>query len=250
MTPTEFELLTKKLFSERLKNEFGYDIPVDHEKSFTSLAGNTYKVDISYSFKLFDIDYLTLVECKYWNSSVSREKVGYFKSVLDELKAHKGVIVTTRGFQSGAITYAQSQNIALIKITNDKYFDTWSHFDGAIDLLSDKLNKGKPLNPNESYTSFGLFTPQKSVSEFIANHYGKDLVAFLENDFSPDILDDPNADINPIIKEQILKMPDNWYNDYVRYETAGLNYKMKNEPEIRLINMTLYLLKMGQKSSQ
>jgi hypothetical protein len=249
MTATEFEKITQQLFSERLKKEFGYKIPVHHQQKYTSSAGNAYKIDLSYTFTLFDIKYLTLIECKYWNHSVTREKVGYFKSILDELKVHKGIIVTTKGFQSGAITYAQSQNIGLVKITNDKYFDTWSHFDGAIDLLSDKINKGKPLNPKESYTSFGLFTPQISVSEFISAHYGKDIVTFLDNDFNPEMIDDSNAELNPIIKEQLLKIPDDWYRDYYRYETAGLHYKMKNEPELRIIYMTLHLLKLEQQSN-
>lgn len=234
MTPKEFELLTKKLFTDRLKKEFGFDIAIDHQRSFKTLGGN-YKIDLSYSFSLFEQTYLTLVECKYWNSSVSREKVGYFKSILDEVGAHKGVIVTTRGFQTGAITYAQRHNIGLIKITNDKYFDTWSHIDGAIELLSDKINKGKPLNPDESYTSFGLFTPQVSINQFIANQYGKDLLKVLD--------DEPDAEINPDILSQLLKIPDDWYNDYISYETAGLHYKMKNERELRLLNITLFLLR-------
>lgn len=248
MTAVEFEKLAKKLFAKRLKKEFGCKIPVHHQKSYTSSAGNTYKVDIAYSFTLFDIQYLTLVECKYWNSSVTREKVGYFKSVLDELKANKGIIVTTRGFQSGAITYAQSQNIGLIKISNDKYFDTWSHFDGAIDLLSDKINKGKPLNPKEDYTSFGLFTPHIDVIDFIATRYGKDIAKFLKDDFNPEMLDRPKIKLTPPIKRQLLQIPDNWYQEYSLCETAGLAYKLKNEPELRIINMTLFLLKWALKS--
>jgi len=243
MTATEFEIITQKLFAKRLKKEFGYDIPVHHQKRYTSLAGNSYKIDVSYSFSLFDMNYLTLIECKYWNSSITREKIGYFKSILDELKAHKGIVVTTKGFQKGAITYAQSQNIGLVKITNDKYFDTWSHFDGAINLLSEKINKGKPLNPKESYTSFGLFSSQMNVYEYLANHYGKDVVLFLVKDFHPEMLDKENFELNTIVKKQLLKIPDDWYKDYYRLGTAGLNYKMKDEPELRVLNITLLSLK-------
>lgn len=250
MTATEFEKLTQKLFAERLKGEFGFDIPVDHLRKFTSTSGNSYKMDLSYSFKILDMTYLTLVECKYWKSSVTREKVGYFKSIMDELKAQKGIIVTTKGFQSGAVTYAQTQNIGLVKITNDMYFEEWAHFDGALDLLSDKINKGKPFLPNEKYTSIGLFTAQTPLSDFIAKKYGDNVIKFLENDFDPGDLDDPNFDLSSELKQQLLNIPDNWYEDYVRSETAGLHYKMKNEPELRILNMTLLMLKWALQNNR
>ena len=195
------------------------------------------------------MNYLTLVECKYWDSSVTREKVGYFKSILDDLKAHKGIIVTTKGFQKGAISYAQSQNIGLIKITNDMYFETYSHFDGAIDLLSEKINKGKTFDPLENYTSIGLFTPQTTIHQYIATHYGKELAAFLENDFDPGNLDDTDIEMSSIVKDQLLKVPDDWFKEYDRYETAGLNYKLKNEPEVRILNIAIFLLKLLQRES-
>lgn len=249
MTPTEFELLAQRLFAEKLKNEFGYAIPVEHQRTFKSLSGNTYNIDLSYTFKVFDINYHTLVECKYWNSSVTREKVGYFKSILDDIKAHKGILVTTKGFQKGAITYAQSQNIGLVKITNDRYFETYSHFDGAINLLGEKINKGKAFNPLESYTSIGLFTPQITVQQFIATHYGKDLTDFLEKDFDPGSLDDDKIEMSSLVRNQLRRIPDIWYKEYERYETAGLNYKLKNEPEIRILNLSIFLLKWHLKET-
>jgi restriction endonuclease Mrr len=141
MTPTEFEILVKNLFEDRLKAQFGYKIPVEHLKKFTSAAGNVYEIDLSYQFNLFDMSYLTLVECKHWDSHVTREKVGYLQSIMDELKAHKGIVVTTKGFQNGAIEYAQSNNIGLIKVTNDNSFETFSHFDGHASEAQEILEK-------------------------------------------------------------------------------------------------------------
>ncbi len=243
MTPTEFEILTQKLFAKRLKKEFGYDIPVHHQKEYISLTGNTYKIDVSYSFTLFDIDYLTFVECKYWDSFVTREKVGYFKSILDDLKIHKGILITTKGFQSGAVTYAQTQNIGLIKVTNDKYFETYSPADGGIDKLSEMLIHEDVLDSDSSYTTVGLFTPSNNILDFISKNYGQELAHFLEKEFSPDSLDNPTFELNPKVKEKIFNVPKNWYKDYTNFETCGLNYKLKNESELRILNMTMFLLK-------
>lgn len=243
MTPTDFEILTQILLAKRLRKAFGYDIPVCHLKTFTSLTGNKYEIDLSYSFTLFDINYLTLVECKNWDSFVTREKIGYFKSIIDDLKAHKGLIITTKGFQRGAINYAQSQNIGLIKIINDKNFKAYSHADGGLALIDDFLIKEDTLNENLSHISFGLFFPCQKVNEFIRVHYGKDLADFLEKDYSPKILDNPSPYIKPIVRVQLLEIPETWYKDYILYETAGLNYKIQNEPELRLYNITISLLK-------
>lgn len=246
MTPTEFEILTQRLIANKLKQEFGFDIPVDHLRTFTSLTGNTYEIDISYTFSLFDINYVTLVECKHWNSYVTRGKIGYFKSIIDDLKAHKGIIVTTNGFQKGAIAYAKSQNIGLIKITNDKYFEINSHFDGGLALIDELLMREDIFNETISHTSVGLFSPESNIYDFIRIHYGAELADFLENDFSLDILDDHYPEINPIVMEQLRKIPDTWYDNYIRFETAGLNYKIQNEPELRIANRIISLLKLGQ----
>src|SRR5258705_605132 len=246
MTATEFEILTQKLFIGRLKKEFGYDIPVDHQRTFTSLTGNTYKIDVSYSFKLFDIDYLTLVECKYWDSYVTREKIGYFKAILDDLKAHKGIIVTSKGFQSGAVTYAKSQKIGLVKITNNRYFETYSHVDGGLDLLENFLIREEALNAKDKFTSLGLFFPDSNINDFIRVHYGPELADFLENELSPQNLNNLNIDIKTLVRKVLENLPDSWYEDYTLYETAGLNYKLINEPELRLLNIALHLLKAEQ----
>lgn len=110
-------------------------------------------------------------------------------------------MVTTRAFQSGAITYAQKHNIGLVKVTNDDYFEQWSHFDGALKLLGEKMKKGKALNPNEYYTSFGIFTPKVDLDSYISMQYGKELF---------DILDDkPGAEITPEILTKLLAIPEN-----------------------------------------
>lgn len=244
MTPTEFEMFTQKLFAKRLKKEFGYDIPVHHQKRYTSLTGNTYQIDISYSFTLFDIEYLTFVECKYWDSFVTREKVGYFKSILDDLKIHKGILITTKGFQSGAITYAQSQNIGLIKVTNNEYFELYSHADGGIAKLSEILTLEDILDYDQIYTTIGLFTPSNSILNFISENYGQELAYFLGNEFLPESLDDSTFKLSPIIEEQLLNVPQNWSKDYINFETCGLNYKLKNEAELRILNIIIFMLKI------
>jgi hypothetical protein len=250
MTPTDFELLTQRLLTDKLKENFGRDILVDHKRKFASLTGNTYEIDVSYSYSTFGIDYLNLGECKYWDSYVTREKVGYFKAILDDLKAHKGIVFTTKGFQSGAITFAKTHGIGLIKITNDNYFEVHAHFDGGLNKIEEILNADEVLSDKASRYDVGIFYPQTNPYDFIRIHYGADLANYLENEYSPDILDDITYDINPRVRQQIMELPDSWYEQYYISETGGLCYKLQNEPELRILNKTLHLLKLGIMSNR
>lgn len=205
-----------------MKENFGQDIQVYHKKKFTSLTCNTYEIDLSYSYSSFDINYLTLVECKYWDSYVTREKIGYFKAIMDDLKCQKGIVFTTKGFQSGAITFAKTHGIGLIKITYDNYFEVYSHADGGFDIINEMLISEDEFNDKSAYTSIGMFYPETNPVDFIRIHYGLDLANYLENDFSPDMLDDIKYDITPIVRQQLHDLPDNWYEKYYLTETAGL----------------------------
>ena len=102
------------------------------------------------------------------------------------------------------------------------YFETYSHFDGGIDLLSEKINRGKPFNPTENHTSIGIFTPQRSLDQYIATYFGKELMEFLQNDFDPGSLDDNHIEMSPVIRDQLLKIPIDWFRGYDLYKTAGL----------------------------
>ncbi len=69
---------------------------------------------------MLGIDYLTLVECKCWNQRVGRDKVAALKAALDDIGAQQAIVVSTVGFQKGAIRYAKSKKIALFLIQNNK----------------------------------------------------------------------------------------------------------------------------------
>ena len=57
-----------------------------------------------------------LCECKQYTSSVSREKVAVLHDKIESIGAHKGILLATSDFQSGAIQYAKAHGIALITV--------------------------------------------------------------------------------------------------------------------------------------
>lgn len=55
-----------------------------------------------------------LVECKFWKRAVPQEVVHAFRTVMADVGAHRGFIVSSRGFQEGAFEAAANTNIDLV----------------------------------------------------------------------------------------------------------------------------------------
>jgi len=60
--------------------------------------------------------YLVIVECKHLNRPIERTIVDALANSVRELNASKGVIFTTKGFQSGAVSAAKAYGIELYKV--------------------------------------------------------------------------------------------------------------------------------------
>ena len=62
-------------------------------------------------------DYLTIIECKYRESSpIDQEEVGKLAFVKTSLRASKAILVTNKGFTSGARAVATAEKIALLVV--------------------------------------------------------------------------------------------------------------------------------------
>jgi hypothetical protein len=62
--------------------------------------------------------YKTLIECKFLTSKVDGDVVDKLAAAIEDLKANKGAIITTVGYEAGAIAYAKSKNIDIFLIRN------------------------------------------------------------------------------------------------------------------------------------
>lgn len=74
----------------------------------------THAVDVYATFTRSGIRCSWVIECKLWNSRVTKEKVLALKSIIDDVGADRGIIVSEEGFQSGAQDAAQGTNITLV----------------------------------------------------------------------------------------------------------------------------------------
>jgi len=115
-SPEEFEVRVV----EWLKQEFGAEnlrqVTVEHQAERESEAGIRCKLDALVSVRLAGMDYVTVVECKHQGRPVEGEVVDALAKKVERY-GHKGLLVSTGGFQRGALQRAEVEKIALVHMT-------------------------------------------------------------------------------------------------------------------------------------
>ncbi len=77
---------------------------------------NGRQFDVTVRFKAGLYNYLTVIECKNYTNSVPVRDVEAFITKSNDVNADKSVIVSSNGFQSGAIQVAEKHKVALVTL--------------------------------------------------------------------------------------------------------------------------------------
>ncbi len=93
---------------------------VYHQKVYRGrISQRDIKIDVSFDYNVAGANLLFLVECKCYNHSGPVDDVEEFHSKIDDIGAHKGIMVTAVGFQDGTIKTAKGRGIALALLTRE-----------------------------------------------------------------------------------------------------------------------------------
>ncbi|WP_376091565.1 restriction endonuclease [Roseomonas sp. CCTCC AB2023176] len=155
LSPVEFELYVKDQLD--LPGSTLEEYKSEHRTCLEADDG-TYEIDILIRFNAFGADFVTLVECKRYRRPVGREKIAALHAKLVSLGAHKGIVFSTSGYQSGAVSYASKHGIALVEVADGRstYLrkaalsdNDWSTYPLNIQrlanwLLVEKEDEGRP----------------------------------------------------------------------------------------------------------
>lgn len=79
-------------------------------------ARGSHQIDIIVNLNVLIGDHIWLVECKNWYRPVGKRELLAFKSVVDDLGADHGYMLSENGFQKGAHEMARSFNISLFTL--------------------------------------------------------------------------------------------------------------------------------------
>lgn len=219
MTSKEYEIFVLNFFKKLNEDDYLKHTKFEHNKRFKGKSTRTWDVDVSYNILVNQLKFKVFIECKYWDQNVDANKISLLKQCLEDCDAHKGVIVTTVGFQSGAIKAAKKLGIGLLILKDNQTEQEWvSHFDGGNvefkEANTEKYNYSK--NENIKFIS-GQIKPSIGFLNYFNEHLGSELYQmFVNKDFSP--LQLLETSVLDEIVDKILKVVD----DYEQIEACGL----------------------------
>ncbi len=101
-----------------------------------------HEIDVCVTFKQHGINCIWLVECKYWNRNVPKEKVMALSAIVSDCGADKGIIISKKGFQSGAVRAATKTNIILTSLEEYRCPDCGSEMVAREYIEYDEKNSG------------------------------------------------------------------------------------------------------------
>ena len=138
-TSDSYEQFTQKVISSLV------GVTVHHQRVYTGrISQRDIKVDVSFNYQIAGAGLLFLVECKCYAHSVPVDDVEEFHSKIDDIGAHKGIMVTTVGFQEGAVKTARGRGIALALLTNE-------HQLGELRYVVNSVTPPKRMPTNEGF---------------------------------------------------------------------------------------------------
>jgi len=108
-SPTDWRDLQSKVAS-LLK---GCMFDVEIEKKIEGARG-TIDIDVYAEEIIGGRRYAIACECKYWTAKIPQSVIHGFRTVISDVGANLGYIITTSGFQSGSITASNFSNIKLL----------------------------------------------------------------------------------------------------------------------------------------
>ena len=128
LSPTEFEKYCCDFLNGYAEKEKLPEFKITHNKKIR-VADGKYQIDVYAEFTAMGFKIKVLCECKKYKNRVNRDKVAILQRKLESIGAQKGILISTSDFQSGAIEFANSHGIALIK-AEDYHFEYISHSNG------------------------------------------------------------------------------------------------------------------------
>ena len=101
----------------RFFRSLGFEAVVEKE---ISGARGKHKIDVFVTPCIQGLQLKWVVECKCWESNVTKEKVLALLSIVYDIGADRGFLLSEKGFQSGAIQSSHNSNIVLSSLADLK----------------------------------------------------------------------------------------------------------------------------------
>lgn len=125
---TEFERFTQRVFQKLEHNGVLKPSRVQHNVKLKGKSGCEHQIDVLWEYEKDGIFHRVAIECKNYKTHVPIGKVRDFFGVLHDLDNVRGIMVSSKGFQEGAIKFADFHGISLKELRTPE----WNEVLGSI----------------------------------------------------------------------------------------------------------------------
>lgn len=119
ITPGEFEEFVAGELLGAAGSEVDDLVVTVHEKIVG--ADGAYDFDATVRYRFAGMAFLVVVEAKLHRNPIKRELVQVLHQKIHSVGAHKGVMVATSSYQTGAVEFAKAHGIALVTVTESRF---------------------------------------------------------------------------------------------------------------------------------
>ncbi|MEW8626987.1 MAG: restriction endonuclease [Candidatus Thiodiazotropha sp.] len=178
----QFERLTEKIFCQLVKNP-EYE-NVEHDVLLDGKDGAR-QIDVLITAQVAGIELKTIVECKDYKGKVSIGEIDKLHSVIQDVNANKGVVVSSNGFSSKAINKAKRLGISLYT-AHEALSEKWK-IDIEIPILVIEISSVE-INPSLEGQILKEITFHETAIFHVNDVYVLEVFAEHFNGLSPDEL--------------------------------------------------------------
>lgn len=115
ITPRDFEKLCLDLLM-KTKNFKSINVSTVQHNRKEKTSDGEFQLDGYIEYELLNVKHKVIIECKKHARPIQRSVVMELKSKLESIGAQKGILMSTSGFQTGAIEYAKQHGIGLMQV--------------------------------------------------------------------------------------------------------------------------------------
>lgn len=111
-----YEEIVKDIY-EQLGSASGVKI-LGHGMSckYKGKSGVEHQIDVLTSHSDGIHDYLTDIECKYWDQHINKDTVMKVEAIVEDCNFSKGIVVSKLGFTPDAVQYAKHVGVGLVEL--------------------------------------------------------------------------------------------------------------------------------------
>lgn len=146
---TEYERFTREVYEQLSKYHHWGVKNIQHNLKLKGRSGCEHQIDVYWEYEKDGVSHRVAIECKNYNKNVPKEKVCAFNGVIIDLDGVEGIMVSKKGYQTGAKEYANHYGISLKELRKPHDGET---IIGEIDLGIHIEKKSALFKVDEKWT--------------------------------------------------------------------------------------------------